>query len=172
MRVWGRCYRPACSSSSQTFFWSIFLYWKSWKAKKNVFLDSAVSILEVLQVPEVRLTCMKLDFRTRHSLWFVDGSRGDMQQQTLGSAGSFLIIAWVAQCCMLQRQTQIWLVAFCFLASPLVWLWNYSWKLSLESVSCQTLPTPPPHFSDSGNYDTVTNLLLCELVRTDSVLCS
>lgn len=33
-------------------------------------------------------------------------------------------------------------------------------------------PHPPPHFSDSGNYDTVTNLLLCELVRTDSVLCS
>lgn len=90
---------------------------------------------------------MKLDFRTTHSVWLVV-SRGDMQHQTLSSASSILTVAEMAQYWrVLQQQSQIWLVASCSLAGPLVWLWNYFWKLSLKSVSCQT-----PHSSDSGNY--------------------
>lgn len=68
---------------------------------------------------------MKLDFGTKQKLWFVDGSRSDVKQQTFNLFGDFLIIAEVVHC-MLQQESQIWLVASCSLASPLVWLWKYS----------------------------------------------
>lgn len=89
---------------------------------------------------------MKLDFRTTHSVWLVV-SRGDMQQQTqLRQQHSDCSRNGLISVCPTAAEP-IWLVASCSLAGPLVWLWNYFWKLSLKSVSCQT-----PHSSDSGNY--------------------
>lgn len=145
---------------------------RTWKAGKDFPLEAlAVRIVDALSVPAFGFPCTRLDFRTRQSLWSVGGGRGPGPQQRLGAAGSVRLTAEAhrgAQCGPAQRR--ICLAPSCSRASPLLWLWNYSWSSAWSLFLAKPSSPPPTSVILEVIWYSLTNIFLLHLARTDSVL--